>query len=156
MSGCCLSDADTERPKTFRLARRQVSRGRTSREIETTAKPVGDSGRLSSGRGVQFPSVSTRSISVTPSRRMVAGRGVFVHVNNASPAKPAVCQRLSHHACTHPGQASPRREGLGEAPRLSRTRSSSAGVGDALRVAGRVSDEQHLGDLLDRHLGHLG
>jgi hypothetical protein len=33
---------------------------------------------------------------------------------------------------------------------------SSAGVRDALGVAGRVSDEQHLCDLFDGHLGRVG
>ncbi len=78
MSGCCPSDADNGGPKNHRLARRQVGRGRTPREIETTAKPVGDSGRLSSGRGVRFPSVSTteymscRCTALMPVRRSKA------------------------------------------------------------------------------------
>jgi len=33
MSGCCPSDADNEGLKNHRLARRQVGRGRTPREI---------------------------------------------------------------------------------------------------------------------------
>src|SRR3990172_12680996 len=84
--GVLSPGADTGGPKTYRLARRQVSRGRTPGEIKATAKPVGDLGRLSSGRGVRFPSVSTitsiqpslpaGSTDHSPVRRLVRNRAL--------------------------------------------------------------------------------
>jgi len=59
MSGCGLSDADERDLRRIGWPGGYVAADGTPGKTQAAAKPVAHPGGLSSGRGVQFPSVST-------------------------------------------------------------------------------------------------